>query len=247
MKFATTKLEKLVITDAINLDPIHVYAEDIGPGKGSLLVRCYDRAWYSYWGAMGRQKDGSTTTVRQFVLSCDTGYLTDNLVRGNRSRITSATQQAHDERYVERIAAAIKQAFTQLQPRVTKKRAERLERLQHANQLIKVISSHGRRFFWNELAQRVARMEMDARGKLWWLDDYRGKRICIEKMGGYEHSWRGFSHGGTLKELAQMMRNYVKTGRRISIGHIAASYWGYDGDAVDACRAEAMDIPIIRP
>lgn len=252
MKLTTAKLTKLVIQDAPALDPISIYAEDIGPGQGSLLVRVFDRAWYAYWGAMGKNNDGIPYTVQQFVLSCDTGYITSNLVRGNRGRISSATQQAHDERYVERIAAAIKQAFRQLQPVVTEQRAGRLERMAHANELIRVISRHGRSFFWNEKAQRRASIEMDARGKLWWIDDYRGARVCMERFAGHETSWRGFSHGGTLKQLAQMMREYIKTGVRIPLGYICqprlgsadGDIWGYGADA-EACRSEAAALPII--
>lgn len=247
MKLEKIKLEKLIITDAPSLDPIHVYTEDLGPGKGSLLVRCFDRAWYAYWGAMGKQKDGTPTTVRQFVLSCDTGYITNNLVRGNRGRISSATHQAHDERYVERIAAAVQCAFKQQQPRMTKDRLARMERLQHANDLIKTISEHGRRFFWNDLGKRLARLDMDERGKLWWIDDYRGSRVCVERFGGREHAWRGFSHGGTLKHLVQMMRDYVKSSTLISALYIAQDCWGYSPEEAAACRMKSLENPATIP
>lgn len=118
MNLTATKLTKLVIANVPALDPIHVYAEDIEPSRGSLLVR-FDRAWYAYWGAMGTQKDGTPTTVRQFVLACDAGYIASNLVRGNRCRITSTNQQDYEERYVERIAEAIKQAFAAQHPSAT--------------------------------------------------------------------------------------------------------------------------------
>lgn len=39
MKLATAKLTKLVITDAPNLDPIHVYAEDMGYGAAAEACR----------------------------------------------------------------------------------------------------------------------------------------------------------------------------------------------------------------
>ncbi len=246
MKLSTSTLTKLVIADAPGLDPIHVYAEDQGAGQGSLLVRCWDRAWYAYWGGMGKQPDGSATTVRQFVMWAGSDYTANCLIRGTRACITKQDVERRDMAYLIRIVEAIKRAFEAQQPRVTKQRAARLERLRHVNTLIEVISRHGRRFFWNDQAKRVARMEMDARGKLWWVDDYQGKRICIEKMGGYEHDWRGFSHGGTLKDLVQMMRNYVKTGYQIHSGYIAVSYWGYPEDAAEACRAEAKMLPIIR-
>jgi len=120
-----------------------------------------------------------------------------------------------------------------------------LERLQHANDLIRVTSQHGRRFFWNERDQRVASMEMDDRGKVWWVDDYRGSRVCTEKMGGYEHRWQGFSHGGTLKQLVQQMRNYIKTGERIPAGYIGMDCWGYSPEACAELREAVKAMPIL--
>jgi len=246
MKLEKIKLEKLIITDAPSLDPIHVYTEDLGPGKGSLLVRCFDRAWYCYWGNMGTNKDGTPTTVRQFVLSCDTGYITNNLVRGNRGRISSATHQANDERHVERIAAAVQCAFKQQQPRTTTDRLARLQRLQHANDLIKAISEHGRRFFWSERDQRLARLEIDERGKLWWVDNYRGARVYIERVCGRERDhWRGFSHGGTLRHIAQMMRDYVKKGDRFSAWYIAQDCWWYEADEAAALLEKVKANPAL--
>lgn len=245
METTTSKLLKLVITGAPRLDPIHVYLEDLRPQAGSLLVRCFDRAWYAYWGAMGTQKDGSPTMVRQFVLSCDTRYLAANLVRGNRGRITSEAQQRHEEEYVERIAGAIQQALRDTQPRMTKARAARLERLEHANRLIKVISDHGRRFFWCESKKRLARLELTDNGKLYWIDDYSGKAVYTGKIGGYDHKWRGFTHGGTLKSLAQQMCSYVNTGERIRLGYIAQDCWGYSKEDAITTRDKAFRIPII--
>ncbi len=246
MKITTSTVTKLVITDAPALDPVHAYLEDIGPGQGSLIVRCFDRAWYAYWGAMGDNKDGSKTTVRQFVMCAGPDYVANCLVRGNRSRITSNTQQSHDEAYVLRIATAVRQAIEHLQPRVTPQRKARIERLAHANALIKAISDYGRRFFWNEKGQRVARLEMDSRGRLWWIDDYKGSRVSVEKIGGYEHAWRGFSHGGTLRSLAQKMRDYIKTGERIHLAYIAQDCWGYSAEATLATKDDAKLLPIIQ-
>lgn len=248
MQISTIKLTKLVITDAApNLDPIHVYAEDLGPSSGTLLVRCWDAAWHCYWGNMGHNKDGSTTTVLQFLAKAPTGYVANCLTRANRGVITSQKAQVNEERYLERIVAAIQRAAIKQQPRMTKDRLARLERLQHANDLIKAISEHGRRFFWNERDKRLARLEMDDRGKLWWIDDYRGSRVCVERFGGREHAWRGFSHGGTLKSLVQMMRDYVKNDTPISAWYIAQDCWGYNPEEAAACRAQVANNPALIP
>lgn len=155
--------------------------------------------------------------------------------------------------YLCTIIKTVQQALKSLQPRQTPARLARIDRVKHANALIHIISEHGRRFFWNEKDRRVASIGIDHRGKLWWTDDYRGTRVCIEKIGGYEHRWHGFSHGGTLKQLVQMMREYIKTGERISIGHICpgrwepdnGNIWGYSPEAAQACRAAASQLDII--
>jgi len=242
MKLTTTKVTMLTITDVAPdvpnrgaLDPIRVITEDIEPGKGRIIVSCYDAAWTAYWGAMGNN------TVRQFVMGCDAGYIADNLIR---SMETAKGEQRLA--YLERIAGAIKAAFRAQEPRVTHIQAGRRERMAHANELIKAISEHGRRFFWNADAKRVARIEMDDRNKLWWIDDYKGSRIYMDKIGGYEHRWRGFSHGGTLQSLAIKMRIYIKAGERIHLDYIAQSCWGYDAEAALATRKAAALLPIIK-
>jgi hypothetical protein len=125
------------------------------------------------------------------------------------------------------------------------------ERVLHANQLIAAISRHGRRFFYSSSKGRTASMEIDSRGKVWFIDDYTGKRIYTH----YERHWRGFSHGGTLKDLVKLMRDYIRTGERINIDFIAPNrgildgshdMWGYGDEACLACKNEARKLEIIK-
>lgn len=131
-------------------------------------------------------------------------------------------------------------------------RAEKIERLAHANALIKVISDHGRRFFWNERDQRVASLEMDERGKIWWVDDHRGARVYTHKT-TITSRWQGFSHGGTLRSLVEYMRDYVVHGRQIPRWQIATprlsgddNIWGYSQEAAKAVREAAFVLPIMQ-
>ena len=125
------------------------------------------------------------------------------------------------------------------------------ERVAHANALIRAIGSHGRRFFYNREADRYASLELDARGRVWWIDDYRGARVYTHDVMGHSTRWRGFSHGGTLRSLAEDMRDYVLTGQPIHHGRIAQrslasdqNIWGYGEDAAQALRAETEAMPI---
>ena len=128
----------------------------------------------------------------------------------------------------------------------------KIERTQHANDLIKVISQHGRRFFWNEKAQRTASLELDARGRVWFIDDYSGKRIYIHPVGSRE-GWRSFSHGGTLRSLIEAMRDYITHDTRLHPEYIApermtpgSNIWGYSTEAAKAVREAAYTLPMFK-
>lgn len=119
------------------------------------------------------------------------------------------------------------------------------ERLSHANELVRVISKHGRRFFYSAKSDTTARLELDARGRVWWIDDYRGARIYV----AYPGRWRGFSHGGTMRALVEALRDYIQRGEPLHPEYIAPamSYgdmWGYGAEAAAAVRAEAHQLPM---
>lgn len=141
-------------------------------------------------------------------------------------------------------------------------------RLDHANALIKIIASHGRRFFWHggvnrwnpstntstfEPADRYARLEL-RRGRVYFIDDYSEKAIYTHKT-TFENKWRGFSHGGTLRALVEDMRDYILHGTpiprwKIVIQQLGAkglegNIWGYDVDGAQAVRDAAYALPII--
>lgn len=130
----------------------------------------------------------------------------------------------------------------------------KLQRLGHANDLIKVISSHGRRFFFNATHNRVAFLNLDHGGRVWFNDDYRGSRIFTHPthMG---NRWQGFSHGGTLRSLVEDMRDYIVKGQQIPRWKIVIkqmgaqgledNIWGYSVDAAEAVQREAFKLPIV--
>lgn len=127
---------------------------------------------------------------------------------------------------------------------LTKKR----ERIEHANELIKVISNHGRRFFYFAKANRVARIEMVS-GHLYFRDDYTDEAVHIHK----NFSNRNFSHGGTLRSLVEKMADYIRTGERLSIrwigpdpGFTKGNIWGYSEDEIIKTRDAALKLAIIK-
>ncbi|HDR9065509.1 TPA: hypothetical protein ACU967_002267 [Burkholderia contaminans] len=125
----------------------------------------------------------------------------------------------------------------------------KIDRAVHANTLIKIIASHGRRFFYSESKNQYARIELDERGRVWFIDYYTGKRIYTHRSG----HWNGFTSGGTLKSLVEDMRDYITFGMRIAPWKIApprengSNIWGYPAEAAEAVRKAALALPIIAP
>lgn len=74
MQFEESKITKLLIKDVPKLDPVTVYVENYGDGRGKLTIEVFGESWSAYWGAMGEN-----TSLEQFVLRCDNHYLSKNL------------------------------------------------------------------------------------------------------------------------------------------------------------------------
>jgi hypothetical protein len=131
--------------------------------------------------------------------------------------------------------------------------AAKKARVAEVNQVIGIIASHGRRFFFSQSSQRYASMEVDERGKVWFIDDYSGKRIYTHPT-TWGSKWRGFTHGGTLRALVEAFRDYICTGKpldpfylgpernNLSLGNI----WGYEPEAMLAVREQACALPVFQ-
>ncbi|SER37697.1 MULTISPECIES: hypothetical protein [Pseudomonas] len=126
------------------------------------------------------------------------------------------------------------------------------QRLEQANEFIKVVGSHGRRFFYNKTHDRYARLELDARGRVWFIDDYSGKRVYTHET-TFTSKWRGFTHGGTLKDLVKALREYVVHGKPLHPGYVAperswseGNIWGYGPEEARKVRQEAYKIPMFK-
>ena len=126
------------------------------------------------------------------------------------------------------------------------------QRAEHVNQAIRIIADHGRRFFYDEVTNRYANMEVDQRGKVWFIDSYSGKRIFTHETvwGG---KWRGFSNGGTLRQLVENFRDYIRTGEPLHPGYLGpersfddSNIWGYDEAGMKAVREQAGALPVFR-
>jgi hypothetical protein len=125
---------------------------------------------------------------------------------------------------------------------------QKIARLEQANALITVISTYGRRFFYDAKQNRVARIEIGKGGHLYLIDDYTGHPVYI----AYNGEWSGFSHGGTLRDLVKRLAEYVRTGKQLHPHWIGpkrhsddSNIWGYAADEMEKCRAAALATGVI--
>lgn len=120
------------------------------------------------------------------------------------------------------------------------------ERVEHANELIRLIASCGREFF--RKGETVAHLEIDKHGKVWFVDDYSRCRIYTH----YRYDWRGFSHGGTMRRLIERLRDYITKGEKLTSFIIAprcsnkdgSNIWGYEPSAAETLRQAAWQLPM---
>ena len=135
---------------------------------------------------------------------------------------------------------------------MSKRTEQKTERLTHANELIKIIASHGRRFFFCDITGRTAHLMMDGRGRVWLHDEYSGEFIYTHQT-TWTNKWRGFSHGGTLRSLVEMMRDYIVRGEPIPAYYLGqerrnladGNIWGYPTEDMKLVRSKAAVLPII--
>ncbi|MNR71831.1 hypothetical protein D3C71_25090 [compost metagenome] len=137
-------------------------------------------------------------------------------------------------------------------PRSIAKREAKMQRLENANALLRVIAAHGRRFFYSPQYDRVARLELDPRGVIWFVDHYTDKRVYVSKTGFSGSRWDGFTSGGTLRSLVEDLRDYISSGQLLHRGVIApmrlreadGNIWGYDVDSARIVREQAYELPL---
>jgi len=106
------------------------------------------------------------------------------------------------------------------------------ERLEAANEFIKVIASCGRKFFEHD--GFVSTLELSPTGRVFFIDQYTKKRIYTHLKYG---RWKGFSNGGTLKMMVKCMRDFITKGETMraeyfqpEMGNGFKNPWGYGED-----------------
>lgn len=90
-------MKRLTITGSNGLDPVDVITEDFGDGRGRVIVRCWDKIWTAYWGAMPE------STVMEFLKKMDAQYMHKNL--------SPRRYNIYESRHLARVIAAVKEGL----------------------------------------------------------------------------------------------------------------------------------------
>lgn len=121
---------------------------------------------------------------------------------------------------------------------------DRAGRLETANAFIRIISDHGRRFFHHE--GRVAHLDLDARGRLWFVGEWNGDRQYTHHVG----RWSRFHQGGTMKALVEALRDFVMGRGPLPLKYLGpwrpeycgGDLWGYGDEEMAKVRSRCADL-----
>jgi len=91
-------VEAILITGAHGLDPIHVYWQNVEPGKGYVTITCFGSTWTAYFGGMNGM------TIQEFFAEVDVGYLVGKM--GITPQLKSTKR---DDAYLGKIIRAVKE------------------------------------------------------------------------------------------------------------------------------------------
>jgi hypothetical protein len=90
-------VELLVIPHSDELDEVRVYFENVGEGKGHVVITCYGTAWCAYFGGMGKD------TIQSFIKMAGPDYLSNKLTDYNFQK-----QSKRHEKWLEKVILAVK-------------------------------------------------------------------------------------------------------------------------------------------
>jgi hypothetical protein len=123
----------------------------------------------------------------------------------------------------------------------------KLHRLVIANKFIKIISRHGRRFFYSKTTRYTAQFEIDWKtGHIYFRDSYNMKKIYTH----YRGRWLQFSQGGTMRNLVIDLSEYIQGKRSLPLHHLGpwnteyisdGDLWGY-GNSMEDVRKECAKL-----
>lgn len=97
MTITPISVDAVYLTDVPGLDPIHVFWQNVEPGKGYCTITCYGSAWTVYFGAMNGQ------AIQKFFTEGDVDYLTGKMSPPKSTRLNQV--------YLKKVIEAVKYAL----------------------------------------------------------------------------------------------------------------------------------------
>ena len=118
----------------------------------------------------------------------------------------------------------------------------KLQRIRKVNELIKLIASLDRKFFYSKKAYDGTKDSYSEfsfeKNRVCYLDNYSRKKI---KQFPNDKYWNGFSNGGTLKGLIKDLVRFIRFGKPIYTGY-SCWYWGYEEESVKKIEDKMFEI-----
>lgn len=96
MKVEESLVKKIYVSEIEALDPITILVEDFGEGHAEVIIKCWDKSWTAYWGAMGGD-------VKEFFSRVNVSYLVNCFDRGIRSESDEKDVSAMKETFEQKI------------------------------------------------------------------------------------------------------------------------------------------------
>lgn len=118
-------------------------------------------------------------------------------------------------------------------------REEKQKRVDECNVIIRLIATHGRKFFNHEAhGGRISSLLLGPQDRVYYHDGYTLMLI-------YTHRrwcrWRGFTKCGTMKRWVEAFRDYITFGHKLNINAIcpreiggsSGNIWGYSDEEAE--------------
>lgn len=123
-------------------------------------------------------------------------------------------------------------------------RKSQLERMNSINELIEVIATIDRKFFYSERTGSIAKF-IEGKTTVFWFDEYSEKKISLT----YSNR-NNFGHGGTLWGLVNDFKEWILNGEysdgNNGYGGLYCPHWGYSGEGMTIIREKAKEIGYIK-
>ncbi|EGO5453273.1 hypothetical protein [Listeria monocytogenes] len=120
-------------------------------------------------------------------------------------------------------------------------------RLQKANELIVLIATTGRRFFYYGEENRVSHFLFKNNGHIYFKDCYTRKEINTSH---YRYFSPYFTDGGTMQALVQELADYIRndepTSGQRGYGGVYGESWAYPESDMKKIQEKAIEIGFVK-